>query len=73
MLLLHDRLAVSAVARPLQASRKSIREWRARYLRFSEAGMVPQERGRQATTVTEELCAKVLELLERQPLEQNIE
>lgn len=69
LLLLHEGLAVSETARLLLASRKSIREWRARYLRFGEAGLVPQERGRQATTVTEELCAKVLELLEHAPKE----
>ena len=36
LLLLHEGLTVSAVARVLQASRKSIREWRARYQRFGE-------------------------------------
>lgn len=69
LLLLHEGLAVSKTARLLLASRKSIRDWRARYLRFGEAGLVPQERGRQATTVTEELCARVLELLEQTPKE----
>lgn len=69
LLLLHEGWAVSKAAHALKASRKSIREWRARYLRFGEAGLVPRERGRQATTVTEELCAKVLELLEQQPRE----
>lgn len=69
LLLLHEGLTVSAVARVLQASRKSIREWRARYQRFGESGLVPQERGRRATTVSEELCAKTLELLEQSPRE----
>jgi transposase len=69
LLLLHEGLAVSETARLLLTSRKSVREWRARYQRFGEAGLVLQGRGRQATTVTEELCAKVLELVEREPKE----
>lgn len=67
LLLLHEGRSVSGTARLLHASRKSVGHWRSRYRRFGESGLVPQERGRQARTVTEGLCAKVLELLGDEP------
>lgn len=69
LLLLHEGTSVSAVARVLHASRTSVRTWREGYRRFGEAGLVAQPKGRSATTVTEELCTQVLDLLEQEPKE----
>lgn len=67
LLLLHEGKTVSGVARLLQASRKSVRGWRRRYEQIGESGLVPEPRGRKETTVSEALCAKLLELVQKQP------
>jgi len=67
LLLQHEGKGISEVARVLHASRTSVRRWRDSYRRFGEAGLVAQPKGRCATTVTEALCAQVLELLELDP------
>jgi transposase len=67
LLLLHEGLRTSEVARVLGASPTSVRDWRRRYEQFGEAGLVPQARGRPPETVTEALCAKLLELVEQAP------
>lgn len=69
LLLLHDGTSVSEVAPVLHASRTSVRTWREGYRRFGEAGLVAQPKGRSATTVSEELCTQVLDLLEQEPKE----
>lgn len=67
LLLLSDGEQVSAVARYLQASANSVRKWRDRYRTYREAGLVPEPRGCKPTTVSETLCAKVLELVGTTP------
>jgi transposase len=68
LLALSEGNSVSEVARQVQASRTSVRRWRKRYERFGEEGLVPLQRGRPVETVTEELCAKLLELIEEEPM-----
>ncbi len=45
----------------VKASLTSVREWRGRYETFGETGLAPESRGRPVETVTEDLCAKLLE------------
>lgn len=67
ILLLYEGHNVTQTAAILKASRTSIRKWRGRYEDFGEAGLVPEQRGRPAATITEALCGKVLELVQTQP------
>lgn len=67
ILLLYEGYNVTQTAELVQASRTSIREWRGRYEAFGEAGLAPEPRGRPVETVTEALCAKLLELVQEQP------
>lgn len=67
LLLLSAGERVSAIARYLQASANSVRKWRERYRTYGEAGLVPEPRGCKPTTVSEALCAKVLELVGTTP------
>jgi len=46
-----------------------VRDWRSRYEQYGEAGLVSEPQGRKETTVTEALCAKVLELVQEKPHE----
>ena len=67
ILLLHEGYNVMQTAELLKASRTSVRGWRKRYTRFGEAGLAPDSRGRPTETVTETLCAKLLELVQEHP------
>lgn len=67
MLALSDGKSLSETAKQVEASRTSVRRWRNRYERSGEEGLVPLQRGRPPETVTEELCAKLLELIEEEP------
>ena len=69
ILLLHEGYSVSEVSRLLHAARSAIREWRIRFERFGEAGLEPERAGRKPTTVTEEVCTHLLELIEKGPEE----
>ena len=69
ILLLHEGYSISEVSRLLRAARSAIREWRIRFERFGEAGLVPERAGRKPTTVTDEVCSHLLELIEKRPEE----
>ncbi len=60
ILLLHEGYRISEVSRLLHAARSAIREWRIRFERFGEAGLVPEQAGRKPTTVTDEVCTHLL-------------
>lgn len=61
--------SVSEVARELAAARSSIHSWRDLFLREGEAGLIPQRRGRPATTVTATLIQQLLALAPQSPRE----
>lgn len=67
VLLLYEGNNISHTARLLKASRNSIRDWKGRFERHGEVGLVPEGRGRTAVTVSEELCAKLLDLIQKNP------
>ena len=67
LLLVFSGRSISEIARLLQSTRKSIRDWCRLYRQFGESGLVPETQGRHAETVTEELCAKLLELVRDEP------
>lgn len=67
ILLLNDGYSISHVERSLNASRKSVRFWRTQFEQFGESGLVPEVRGRRESTVTESLCATLLELVQKPP------
>ncbi len=67
ILLLYEGYNVTQTAKLLKASRTSVRGWCKRYTRFGEVGLAPDSRGRPAETVTEALCARLLELVQEQP------
>ena len=67
LLLVFSGRSISEIARLLLSTRKSIRDWCRLYRQFGESGLVPETQGRHAETVTEELCAKLLELVRDEP------
>ena len=67
LLLLYEGEAISSVSRLLQATRKSVRLWQQRYELLGEAGLAPEPRGCKETTVSETLCATLLELVQKEP------
>jgi len=67
ILLLNEGYNVSDTAKLTKATRRSIRDWRTRYESHGEVGLVPEEPGRPADTVTDKLCTTLLELLQKEP------
>lgn len=67
ILLLYRGLKVSEVARLMCAGRSAIQGWRTRFKQFGEAGLVPEAPGRKPTTVTEDLGAHLLMLIDKTP------
>ncbi|VAX06779.1 hypothetical protein MNBD_GAMMA25-1433, partial [hydrothermal vent metagenome] len=67
ILLLNEGQTVSTTAKLLKASRSSIRDWCSRYNTYGEVGLVPEEPGRPAETVTDKVCTTLLELLQKEP------
>ena len=67
ILLLNEGYSVSETARLLHAARSTVYDWKKRFARFGEAGLVPEPAGRPRETVTEEVCACLLELIEKSP------
>ena len=67
ILLLYEGYGVSKTARLLQAARSTIYDWKKRFAQFGEAGLVPEPAGRPRETVTEDVCAHLLELIEKSP------
>lgn len=55
VLLLHQGIGVSEIARQLCAARSAIGGWRERYEQLGEAGLVPETPGRKTWTVNEEV------------------
>ncbi len=60
ILLLHEGYRISEVSRLLHAARSAIREWRIRFERFGEAGLVPEQAGRKPTRWITEMLARQL-------------
>jgi len=69
ILMLNAGETVSQTARALSASRTSVRDWRGRFRRYGEVGLVPELQGRPPETVTETLCSQLLALIQKQPRE----
>ena len=67
LLLLSRRQPLAAVAREVCAARSTVQDWRRRFSRYGEAGLVPERRGRSEYTVTEALCGRLLALVQRLP------
>ena len=67
ILLLDEGYGVSETARLLQAARSTIYDWKKRFAQFGEAGLVPEPAGRPRETVTDAVCAHLLELIEKSP------
>ena len=67
ILLINEGYTQTGISRILCASRTSIRKWANYFKQFGESGIVPEQPGRQAFTVTEALCERLLELIEVQP------
>lgn len=67
ILLLHQGLTNSEVARHLHAARSSLQNWRKRFEQFGEAGLVPERPGRKSGTVTEEVCHHLCLLIDETP------
>lgn len=63
LLLAYQGYSISEIARLLQSTRKSVRDWCRRYRQFGESGLVPEERGRPAETVTDEVCTLLVTLI----------
>ena len=63
LLLAFDGINLSEIARLLQSTRKSVRKWCRLFRQFGEAGLIPETRGRHKETVTDKVCAKLLELI----------
>lgn len=69
VLLLNKGDSARFVAQQLHASRNSVRDWKALFERHGEAGLVPELRGRPESTVTEQLCATLLSMVQKEPRE----
>lgn len=67
ILLLHGDHSVSEIARLMGAARSAIQYWRRRYEDFGEVGLVPEPAGQKPTTVSEEVGAYLLQLIEQSP------
>jgi len=67
ILLLHGGKGISEVARLLCAARSTLYDWRGRYEQYGEAGLVPETRGPKPRTVTEDVGAHLLMLIENVP------
>ncbi len=67
IILLNKGYNVSETAQLVNASRSSIRDWRARYETHGEVGLVPEEPGRPAETVNDKVCTILLELIQKNP------
>ena len=65
LLWLFDGQTISDVATLSRASRKTVRKWAKLYGEFGEVGLVPESGGRPVTTTTENVCAKLLELVQQ--------
>lgn len=66
ILLFHRGLTVSEVSRQLSAARSAIRGWRNRFEQYGKAGLVPETPGQKPTTVTEDLGAYLLMLIDKE-------
>lgn len=69
LLLLHEGLSQRQVSSLLNASRTSMRNWLKCYHEFGEAGLVPEQQGRKPEVVTDQLCTRLIELVQEQPSE----
>jgi len=67
IMLLNEGHSVSDTALRVKASRNSIRDWRSRYERHGEVGLIPEAAGRPAETVTDKLCTALLLLIQEEP------
>lgn len=67
LLLLYNGDSVSEIARIMGAGRSAIQYWRGRYEAWGETGLVPEPAGQKPTTVSEEVGAYLLTLIEENP------
>ena len=67
MLLLHAGTNKAKVARTLSLSRSTLYDWIRRYESYGEAGLIPEPPGAPEQTVSESLCAYLLELVSQLP------
>lgn len=65
LLLASEGKNISEIARLLQSTRKSVRKWCRLFQQFGEAGLIPESRGRHQETVSAEVKAKLIELVEQ--------
>ena len=69
VLLLSNGFNQSDVFDLLCASRTSIRKWVKLYKQFGESGLIPEQKGRQAFSITEGICVRLMERVKVQPRE----
>ena len=67
ILLLSDGYTQSHVSQVLCASRTSIRKWVNFFKQFGESGLVPEQKGRAPFSINDEICIRLLELIEINP------
>ena len=67
MLLLHAGNKKAEVARTLSLSRSTLYDWIKRYETYGEAGLIPEPPGPPEQTVSESLCAYLLEVVSQLP------
>ncbi len=69
MLLLHKGHTVKGTAELLCASRNSINKWLALFNEYGEPGLIPEQRGRRAYSINDEICQRLIELIQIKPEE----
>lgn len=67
LLLLYEGYRKTDVARTLSMSRSTLYDWITRYETWGEAGLIPEPPGSPERTVSESLCAYLLELVRQLP------
>lgn len=66
LLMAYDGMSISEIARLLRSTRKSVRAWCRLFRQLGEAGLVPETRGRRKETVTDEVCGRLLALINQE-------
>ncbi len=69
MLLLHKGHTVKGTAELLCASRNSINKWLALFNEYGESGLIPEQRGRRAYSINDDICHRLIELIQIKPEE----
>ena len=69
ILLLHKGHTVKGSAELLCASRNSITKWLALFNEYGGSGLVPEQRGRPAYSINDDICQRLIELIQIKPEE----